>query len=296
MKDSLLRKFWRQVKYCGARLYITKFPFFSGFIIFCFIVTALLGDILAPHSATEPNLAAKFIPPFFQPGGTLVHLLGTDMLGRDMLSRIIIGARPSLIVALVVIMIGGLGGTALGIVSGFYGGKVDGILMRVADSTIAFPVILLAMLLAILLKPSLQNVVISISIIIWARYARVTRGEVLSLRESDFIAQARVAGASGARIMWRHIFPNIIPTMLVMLTLQIGTIILVESSLSFLGAGVPPPTPVWGSLIASGRNYLTTAWWIPFFPGIALMLVCLSFNMLGDWLREVLDPKLRQAA
>jgi len=195
----------------------------------------------------------------------------------------------------VVIALGGLGGTVLGIVSGYYGGKCDGFLMRVADSTIAFPIILAAMLLAILLKPSIQNVVISISVIIWARPARVIRGEVLSLKERDFVAQARVAGASGPRIMFRHIFPNIVPTMLVMLTLQVGFIIIVESSLSFLGAGIPPPTPVWGSLIANAREYVTIAWWIPFFPGLALVLVCLSFNILGDWLREVLDPKLRQA-
>jgi len=295
MNGAFSLKWWQQVTRNLLRLRIAGFPILSGSIILLFVITALFGEVLAPHSATEPNLAKKFIPPFFQEGGSRTHMLGTDMLGRDMLSRIIVGARPSLIVALVVIALGGLGGTSLGIVSGYYGGKVDGVLMRMADSTIAFPVILLAMLLAILLKPSMQNVVISISVIIWARYARVIRGEVLSLKERDFVAQAHVAGASGPRIMFQHIFPNIVPTMLVMLTLQVGTIILVESSLSFLGAGIPPPTPVWGSLIAKGRDYLTTAWWIPFFPGLALVLVCLSFNMLGDWLREVLDPKLRQA-
>lgn len=265
-----------------------------GLIIFLFVFMALFGEFLAPYPPTENNLTEKFLPPFFQPNGSIAHPLGTDMLGRDMLSRMMAGARPSLIVALVVIALGGLGGTVLGIVSGYYGGKWDGFLMRVADSTIAFPIILAAMLLAILLKPSIQNVVISISVIIWARPARVIRGEVLSLKERDFVAQARVAGASGPRIMFRHIFPNIVPTMLVMLTLQVGFIIIVEASLSFLGAGIPPPTPVWGSLIAKGREYITVAWWIPFFPGLALVLVCLSFNMLGDWFREVLDPKLRQ--
>ena len=285
---GMLKRFFRKLR-------LLDFPIFPGLIIFLFIFTALFGEMLAPFPPSENNLPQKFIPPFFQANGSWVHPLGTDMLGRDVLSRIMAGARPSLIVALVVIALAGLGGTALGIISGYYGGKIDGLLMRVADSATAFPVILAAMLLAILLKPSMQNVVISITVIIWARPARVIRGEVLSLRERDFIAQARVAGASGLRIMYHHIFPNIAPTMLVMLTLQVGFVIIVEASLSFLGAGIPPPTPVWGSLISKGREYITVAWWIPFFPGLALVLICLSFNMLGDWLREVLDPKLRQS-
>lgn len=271
------------------------FPVLPGLVIFLFVFAALCGEWIAPYSPIENDLAKKFLPPFFQAGGSLAHPLGTDMLGRDMLSRIIVGARPSLIVALVVIGLGGLGGTALGIVSGYSGGKVDTVLMRAADATIAFPIILVAMLLAILLNPSMQNAVVSISSVIWARYALIIRGEVLSLKERDFVAQARVAGSSGPRIMFRHIFPNIVPTLLVMLTLQVGVIIILEASLSFMGAGIPPPTPVWGSLIAKGRDYITIAWWIAFFPGLALMLVCLSFNMLGDWLREVLDPKLMQA-
>jgi peptide/nickel transport system permease protein len=205
-----------------------------------------------------------------------------------------VGARPSLIAALVVIVLGGLGGTALGILSGYYGGIVDGILMRAADAALSFPILLAAMLLSVIFGPSMENVVISISVIIWSRYARVIRGEVLHVKEQGFVAQARVAGASGFRIMFYHIFPNIRHTMLVMLTLQVGFIIVMEASLSFLGAGIPPPTPVWGSLIAKGREYITMAWWIPFFPGLCLALVCLSFNILGDWLREILDSKLRQ--
>lgn len=295
LKSVTLLKVWLQRKNYLFASRFRGFPVIAGLIIFLFVFAALFGEHIAPHPQNEINLPAKFLPPFFQKGGSMAYPLGTDMLGRDMLSRIIVGARTSLVVALVVVALGGFGGTALGIIAGYYGGKVGAVLMRVADSTIAFPIILVAMLLAILLEPSIQNVVISISVIIWARYARVIRGEVLSLKERDFIAQARVAGASGPRIMFRHIFPNIVPTMLVMLTLQVGFIIIVESSLSFLGAGIPPPTPVWGSLIAKGRNYLTVAWWIPFFPGLTLVLVCLSFNMLGDWLREVLDPKLRQA-
>jgi len=288
-------RWWSQLKRYLLKSRLRGFPVIPGFIIFLFIFMALFGESIAPYPATEISLPDKFLPPFFQAKGSLAHPLGTDMLGRDLLSRLLVGARPSLIVALLVIALGGLGGTALGIISGYYGGKVDVVLMRAADATIAFPIILAAMLLAVALGPSIQNVVIAISVIIWSRYARVIRGEVLSVRERDYVALARVAGASGLRIMFRHIFPNVAHTMLVMVTLQVGFIIIVEATLSFLGAGIPPPMPVWGGLIARGRNYITMAWWITFFPGMVLALVVLSFNMLGDWLREVLDPKLRQA-
>jgi peptide/nickel transport system permease protein len=271
------------------------FPVIPGTIILLFVVISIFGQQLAPFPATEIHLSSKLLPPFFQAGGSMQHPLGTDMLGRDMLSRILVGARPSLIVALMVIILGGGGGTALGIISGYYSGKLDSVMMRFVDSIMAFPIILAAMLLSIVLGPSMTNVIIAISVIIWSRYARVIRGEVLSVRERDFVALARIAGASGFRIMLRHIFPNVAHTMIVMLTLQIGFVIIVEASLSFLGAGIPPPTPVWGGLVARGREYITTSWWISLFPGAALGLVVLSFNMLGDWLREILDPKIRQA-
>lgn len=224
----------------------------------------------------------------------MLHILGTDAMGRDMLSRIIVGTRVSFVVAVLALTLGGAVGTILGIISGYYGGKIDSLLMRTADATLAFPIILLAMLLAIILGPSLQNVVISLGIVLWARYARVIRGEVLSIKESDFVSLARVAGASGLRIMFNHLFPNIRSTLLVMLTLQVGWVIIVEASLSFIGAGIPGPDPVWGSMIAKGRDYIAIAWWIPAFPGVAVAIVCLSFNMLGDWLREALDPRMRQ--
>jgi peptide/nickel transport system permease protein len=278
----------------GPLTKLRKFPVLPGFVILLFVFMALFGNILAPYPSTELNLSDKFLPPFFQANGSMAHPLGTDMLGRDILSRIMAGAAPSLIVALMVVVLGGVGGSALGIISGYYGGKVDVVLMRAADATLSFPIILIAMLLAVTLGPSIQNVILAITVIIWARYARVIRGEVLSVRERDFVALARVAGASGPRIMFKHIFPNVLHTILVMLTLQVGFIVVLEATLSFLGAGIPPPTPVWGSLIAEGRRYVAREWWISFFPGLSLALVVLSFNMLGDWLREVLDPKLRQ--
>jgi len=278
-------KIWQKLK---------RYPLIPGVIICIFIFLAIFGEALAPYPPNGVSLRERFLPPAWQSGGKTDHLLGTDNLGRDMLSRIMAGARVSSIVALLAITLGGFVGAALGIISGYYGKRVDAIVMRAVDATLAFPIILLAILLCMILGPSLQNVVISLGIVLWARFARVIRGEVLSLKERDFVALARVAGSSGLRIMARHIFPNIWNTLLVMLTLQVGWVIIVEASLSFLGAGIPGPSPVWGSMISKGREYITTAWWIPFLPGLAVSLVCLSFNMFGDWLREVLDPKLRQ--
>jgi len=271
-----------------------RYPVFSFAVILIFIFLAFFGESLAPYPPNETRLSQKLLPPFWQEGGSMVHPMGTDMLGRDMLSRIMAGARVSFIVAVLALTVGGLAGSALGIIAGYYGGKVDAFLMRAADATLAFPIILLAMLLVIILGPSIQNVVVSLGITLWARYAVVIRGEVLSLKSRDFIALARVAGASNLRIMFLHLFLNIRNTLIVMLTLQVGWVIIVEASLSFIGAGIPGPSPVWGSMIAGGREYISLAWWIPFFPGFCVAAVCLSFNMAGDWLRETLDPKIRQ--
>jgi peptide/nickel transport system permease protein len=287
-------RFWLQLKVIFRQLKSRRFPFIPGTIVIIFIFLAFFGESFAPHPPNALNLSERFLPPFWQEGAKLTYFLGTDQLGRDMLSRIMAGARVSFMVAILTLTVGGMVGTTLGIISGYYGGKVDAILMRAADATLAFPIILLAMLLAVVLGPSLQNVVISLGLVLWARYARVIRGEVLSFKERDFVALARVAGLSNLRIMARHLFPNIRSTLLVLLTLQVGWVIIVEASLSFLGAGIPGPTAVWGSMIAKGRDYVAIAWWIPFFPGFAVTLVCLSCNMLGDWLREALDPKLRQ--
>ena len=271
-----------------------RFPWVSGTIILVFVTLAILGQHIAPYPSNEMNLRVRFIPPFWQEKGGFAHILGTDMLGRDMLARIIVGARTSLLVAVFALAMGGGVGTAIGLAAGYYGGKIDALLMRIGDATIAFPIILLAMLLAILLGPSLTNVVIAVGLVLWARFARIVRGEVLSYKERDFVALARVAGASDLRIMFVHLLPNVRNTLIVLLTLQVGWVIIIEASLSFLGAGLPGPDPVWGSMIAAGRQYITSAWWVPFFPGLAVAAVCLAFNMLGDWLREALDPRMRQ--
>jgi peptide/nickel transport system permease protein len=204
------------------------------------------------------------------------------------------GGRVSMLVALFTLAIGGGIGTAIGLVSGYFGGRIDAVLMRSADSTLAFPIILFAILLVVAVGPNMANVVIAIALVLWARYARVIRGEVLSLRERDFIARSRVAGCSHFRIVMFHLFPNTVNTLLVLLTLQVGWVIIVEASLSFLGAGIPPPTPAWGSMVSDGREYVDTAWWVSAIPGIAIMLTVVAFNLFGDWLRDTLDPKLRQ--
>jgi peptide/nickel transport system permease protein len=226
--------------------------------------------------------------------GSWSYPLGTDRLGRDLLSRIIYGARVSLAAGVVTVLISTAFGAAIGLVAGYYGGRTDAALMRVTDATLSFPVILLALILAVTVGPSFTNVVIAIAVILWARYARVIRGQVLTLMTLDFIAQARIAGAGAWRIITRHLLPNTLNTLVVLITLQVGYVIIVEASLSFLGAGIPPPTPAWGSMIAEGRDFVTSAWWVSFFPGLAILLVVLAFNLLGDWLRDTLDPRLRQ--
>jgi peptide/nickel transport system permease protein len=263
-------------------------------IITMMITTAVLAEFLTPYSSTEISLANRLRPPFWEKGGHLSYPLGTDPMGRDLLTRMIYGARVSLVVAMLALLVGGGIGAALGLMAGYYGGRLDALVMRVADTTMAFPIILFAILFVVVLGGSIVTTVFAVALVLWARYARVIRGEVLSLRERDFVAQARVAGCSSSRIMLIHLFPNILNTLVVLLSLQVGWVIIVEASLSFLGAGIPPPTPTWGSMIAEGRDYIATAWWVSFFPGLAILATVLSFNLFGDWLRDALDPKLRQ--
>jgi peptide/nickel transport system permease protein len=271
-----------------------SWPVIPSLIIAAFVLVALLAPILTPADPYAQSLRTRLKPPVWEEGGTWSRPLGTDRLGRDVLSRMILGARVSLAVGVLTVFLAGAIGATVGLTAGYYGGRVDALLMRVADATLSFPVILLALILATTVGPSLGNVVVAVAVILWARYARVIRGEVLSLMERDFIAQARIAGCSAWRIITRHLLPNTLNTLVVLLTLQVGYVIIVEASLSFLGAGIPPPTPAWGSMIAEGRDYITTAWWVSLFPGLAILLVVLAFNLFGDWLRDTLDPKLRQ--
>lgn len=271
-----------------------RYPLMPVLIVLALIFTAIFANLLAPYSPYEQSLPDRLKPPFWVEGGSTRHLLGTDLLGRDVLSRLIFGSRISLVVALMGILVAGSIGAVLGILSGFYGGKVDALIMRACDATLSLPIVLLALLLAVILGPSLANLIYIMGLVLWARYARVVRGEVMSWKEHEFIAYARVAGASSLKIMIRHIFPNIVNTLMVLVTFQTGYVIILESFLSFLGAGVPPPTPTWGGMVAEGRGYIITGWWLSVFSGLAISLVVLSLNLFGDWLRDYLDPKLRQ--
>jgi peptide/nickel transport system permease protein len=271
-----------------------RLPWTAFVIIAVMLVVAVFAPLIAPHSPTEQSLPDKLKPPAWQEGGSAKHLLGTDLLGRDLFSRLVYGARVSLTVAAFALLSGGLIGLAIGIIAGYLGGRIDSILMRVVDATLTFPTILIALLLAVSLGAGLRTIVIAITVIIWARFARVVRGEVLGVRARDFVSLARVHGCSSPRIMLVHIVPNVMNTFMVLLTLHIGFVIIVEASLSFLGAGIPPPTPSWGQMVADGRSHIASAWWLAVMPGAAIMLVVLAFNLFGDWLRDWLDPRLRQ--
>jgi len=273
---------------------LRRLPWFPLIVIAVFVLISLFGQWLTPVSDSAQNLRLRFLPPAWLEGGNIEFLLGTDNLGRDLLSRIIVGARASFIVAISALAFGSALGSLIGLACGYFGGRLDSFLMRTADGVMAFPLVLAALLLVAVIGPGVHTVVIAVSLILWARFARLIRSEVLSVRERDFVKLARIAGASNLRIMLVHILPNVLNSVVVLLTLQLGFVIIVEATLSFLGAGVPPPTPTWGQMVASGRTYIETAWWMSLFPGLAIAVVVLSFNLLGDWLRDHLDPKLRQ--
>jgi peptide/nickel transport system permease protein len=263
-------------------------------ILFLAAAIALLAPVLSPYSPTEGSLLNSLEPPVWQEGGSMEHILGTDFQGRDVLSRLIHGSRVSLAVAGVSIFVAGFMGLVLGLTAGYFGKAIDALIMRVADMFFALPMILFALLFAMTLGPSFRNVIIVIVLTIWGRFARQVRGEVLSVRERDFVALARVAGASNRRILITHILPNVANSVIVLATWQVGLVILMEASLSFLGVGIPPPTPSWGTMVADGRLWIASAWWVSVIPGMAILVTILAMNMVGDWLRDFLDPKLRQ--
>jgi peptide/nickel transport system permease protein len=257
------------------------------------VIPGLFANVIAPHEPTAGNVPNRLTPPMWMEGGSSENILGTDKIGRDILSRIIHGARVSLTVSVISIILGAAVGVSLGLVAGYFGGNLDHLIMRVVDIKLALPSILLALVLATVMRPGFTSVVIVISLVLWSRYARMVRAETLKIKGQDFVARAKVSGASNLRIIARHILPNTVNSLIVLATLEIGQVILFEASLSFLGIGIPPPHPAWGLMVADGRVLVVTAWWVAFFPGLAILLTVLSMNLFGDWLRDKLDPKLR---
>jgi peptide/nickel transport system permease protein len=271
------------------------FPLVPMLILGGIAFAALFANFLAPHDPEVGRLVMRFKPPFWQTGGSIAHLLGTDHLGRDVLSRLIFGARVSMVVGFTAVIFAGAVGTALGIISGYLGGWVDQVIMRVTDTWLALPALTFAIFLAAVVGPSEMNIVIILGAVYWTRYARVIRGEVLSLKEREFVRLAIVAGLSKWKIMVRHILPNVINSAIVLGTLMLGVVIVTEAALSFLGVGVPPPKPAWGLMLADGKRGLMVGyWWLTVLPGTCIVLMVLSANLLGDWLRVKLDPQLRQ--
>jgi len=270
----------------------TKDLVLGSILILIVLLFAALAPVIAP-SPTKQDLAARLGPPLWCGAQSHGHLLGTDPLGRDLFSRILWGSHVSLLVGFIAVVIAGGIGVPIGIIAGLYGGWLDTVLMRIADIQLAFPDILLALAIISVTGPSLLNIILSIVICTWVRYARVARGSTLVVRETAYVEAARALGASSFRILARHVLPNIATPIIILGTLQVGRAIITESALSFLGLGIPPPTPSWGSMLAEGREYLMIAWWIAMFPGIAILVAVLGVNLIGNGLRLVLDPKLK---
>ena len=274
---------------------LQRVPIFPLLILATLIFTAVAADFLAPHNPEVGNLRYRYRPPVWQDRGSWEYVLGTDHMGRDILSRLIFGARISLLVGVTASLFAGTLGTTLGIMSGFRGGWVDQVIMRLTDAWLALPGVTFAILFAVLMQPGKWNIILILGLVYWTRYARVIRGEVLSLKERDYVRLATVAGCSQAKIMWTHILPNVANSAIVIATLQIGVSIITEATLSFLGVGVAPPEPAWGLMLAEGKSGLMAGyWWLSVLPGLCIMLVVLAANLLGDWFRVWSDPQLRQ--
>ncbi len=256
------------------------------------VASAVLAPVVAPHDPIAQEIALRLKPPGWTAAGGRIYLLGTDHLGRDILSRLIFGARISLAIGFSAVALAGTLGTLMGLVAGYRGGRVDDFCMRLTDTMLAMPFILLALAVVAVLGPSLRNIIFVLGMTSWVSYARVVRAEVLSLRTREFVAAARALGGGGPRIVFRHLLPNVLTPVIVIATLEVARMVILESALSFLGLGVQPPTPTWGGMLADGRAYLSTAWWLATFPGLSIMLTVLGINLLGDWLRDVLDPRL----
>ena len=283
-----VKRSWRQIRW---KKMVGLLP--ALVILLVFVISGLFAPVLAPHDPDKIALVDRLRPPAWEEGGGWSNALGTDQLGRDILSRIISGARISLLVVFITIPLSAVIGTTIGLAAGWRKGGIDSALMRLVDIQLALPAILFAVLIASVYGANLRNVILVIVVWSWASYARLVRGEVLSLRERDFVVAAKACGATDIRILVRHLFPNLLNIIVILATLEVAIVILIESALSFLGIGVSPGTPSWGAMVSEGRNYMDIAWWLIWLPGIAILLITLTGNLMGDWLRDALDPRLK---
>ena len=268
-----------------------KLPWIPIVILAVLLLCSALAPVLSPHDPTDKNVIDSRIAPF----QVSDYPLGTDILGRDMLSRLIYGARTTVYISLVALATGMIVGTVLGLIAGYLGGIMGATIMRVADAVMGFPTILVALVIVVLLGQGTENIIIAVAVTVWARFARMIRGDTLSIKERDYVILARIAGVSTPVVIIRHIFPNVVNTLMVLTSLQVGQVILLEASLSFLGLGLAPGSPAWGIMVSEGRNVILDMWWLSLFPGVAITIVVMAFNFFGDWLRDYLDPKLRRA-
>ncbi|MBZ4690965.1 MAG: Binding-protein-dependent transport system inner rane component [Cereibacter sp.] len=264
-------------------------------VFMALVVIAIFAPVLAPHSPTVQNRDAFLVPPVWQEGGMSSFLLGTDAVGRDILSRLIFGARQSLVIGIVVVTIALFGGIILGLIAGFFGGWVDTVIMRVMDVILAFPSLLLALVMVAILGPGLMNAMIAIAIVLQPHFARLTRAAVMTERNKEYVMAARVAGAGRLRLMFKTILPNCLAPLIVQGTLSFSNAVLDAAALGFLGMGAQPPTPEWGTMLAEAREFILRAWWVVTFPGLAILITVLAINLVGDGLRDALDPKLKRS-
>ncbi len=274
--------------------FLRRYPVIPAVIIVTLLVTAIVGDWIVPHNPERADLLVRHTPPFWMEEGSTDYFLGTDALGRDVLSKIIAGARVTVLVVVAAVGTGVIVGTTIGLVAGYFGGLVDDIVMRIVDAWNILPGLLIILVVVLVLGQGLWTLIGVLAMLSWPGAVRLVRAETLSLKSREYVSLARIAGASNSRIMLRHILPGVINIVIVTATLGTGNIILTEAALSYLGAGIPPPEPSWGRMISEERQYIDAAWWTSFFPGLVIAMVVMSGNFLGDWFRDRFDPTLRQ--
>ncbi len=283
---SRLEELWRSLRRGKGAL-------LGAAILVVMILAAVLAPYVAPHDPVQAEITQRLRPPVWAERGTPENLLGTDQLGRDVLSRTIFGSRVSLIVGITAVLISGTLGVFLGLISAFQGGRLDALIMRIADVQLAFPFILLAIAVVAVVGGGLLNVILILGVTGWVSYGRVVRSQVLSVKEKEYVEAARALGSRTLVLIFRHILPNVMTPVIVLATFHVASYMVAEASLTFLGLGVQPAIPSWGIMLADGREYMRAGWWMAIFPGLALMVTVLSINLVGDWLREYLDPRLR---